>query len=68
MNYGTDLKVKAASHMKMGSKSSPRAGHAVGQGAGMGGYNAGAVNKAFAMVKGSGGKPEYYCSGSRVGK
>ena len=67
MNYGTDLKVKkgfgGGSHPA--GKDKPRAGHAMGQGAGMGGYNAAAVGKAMASVKGGPGKPVYYCGSAK---
>lgn len=49
-----------------GSKSSPRAGAAKGQGGGMGGYNASAVNKAVGAIKGA-PKPTY-SSGAGMGK
>ncbi len=67
MNYGTDLKLKkgyGGGEHKPG-KDKPRMGAAKGQGAGMGGYNAGAVNKAMESVKGGGGKPCYYSGGAR---
>jgi hypothetical protein len=41
-------------------------GAAKGQGAGMGGYDAGAVNRAMSSVKGSGGKPQYFCGSSKM--
>ncbi len=70
MNYGTDLKLKKGfgGVKRVTGKDKPRAGHAVGQGAGMGGYNASAVNKAMSSVKGSGGAPKYYCGSSKMGK
>jgi len=68
MNYGTDLKLKASSMGHKAGKDKPRAGAAKGQGAGMGGYDAGAVNRAMDSVKGGGGKPEYYCGGSKMGR
>jgi hypothetical protein len=70
MNYGTDLKVKQGfgGGMHKAGKSAPRAGAAKGQGMGMGGYNAGSVNKAMSSVKGSGGAPTYYCGGSKMGR
>lgn len=70
MNYGTDLKLKSGfgGGVKMASKAAPRAGAAKGQGAGMGGYNASTVNKAMDSVKGGGGKPMYYCGGSKMGR
>ena len=70
MNYGTDLKLKSGfgGGMHMAKKASPRVGAAKGQGAGMGGYNAAAVNKAMSSVKGSGGAPMYYCGGSKMGR
>jgi len=70
MNYGTDLKVKQGfgGGVKMASKAMPRPGAAKGQGEGMGGYNASAVNKAMGAVKGSGGAPMYYCGGSKMGR
>lgn len=70
MYYGTDLKLRKEhkhEERKMG-KDKPRAGAAMGQGNGMGGYDASAVNKAMESVKGSGGKPEYYCGGSKMGR
>lgn len=70
MNYGTDLKVKkgyGGGEHKAG-KDKPRMGAAKGQGNGMGGYDAGAVGRAFASVKGAPPKPMYYCGGSRMGK
>ena len=70
MNYGTDLKLKTGygggSHPA--GKDKPRAGAAKGQGNGMGGYNAGAVNNAMSSVRGSGGSPTYYCGGSKMGR
>lgn len=70
MDYGTDLKLKHGygGGSPKGNKSAPRPGHAVGQGAGMGGYDAGAVNRAMDSVKGGGGKPMYYCGGSKMGR
>lgn len=70
MNYGTDLKIKQGfgGGVKMAAKASPRSGAARGQGMGMGGYNASAVNKAMSSVKGSGGTPTYYCGGSKMGR
>lgn len=70
MNYGTDLKLRKGNGggVAKAGNSAPRAGAAKGQGAGMGGYNAGAVGKAMMSVKGSGGKPEYYCAGSKMGR
>jgi hypothetical protein len=67
MNYGTDLKLKR----NMGSgeygdhKSKERPGAAKGQGAGMDGYNAGAVNRAMESIKGGPGKPCYYSAGRK---
>jgi len=49
-------------------KNKPRPGAAMGQGMGMGGYDASAVNKAMDSVKGGGGKPMYYCGGSKMGR
>ncbi|HWI50112.1 MAG TPA: hypothetical protein VNU45_18025 [Rummeliibacillus sp.] len=70
MYYGTDLKLKkgfgGGSHPA--GKDKPRQGAAKGQGAGMGGYDAGAVNRAMDSVKGGGGKPTYYCGGSKMGR
>ena len=68
MNYGTDLKLKKSSSGMKAGKSAPRKGAAKGQGAGLGGYNAGAVNNAMSSVVGSGGKPTYYCGGSKMGR
>lgn len=73
MNYGTDLKLKHEGREREGfgggmhikGKDSPRPGAAKGQGEGMGGYNAGAVNKAMDSVKGGGGKPCYYSGGRK---
>jgi hypothetical protein len=70
MNYGTDLKLKkgfGGGEHKAG-KDKPRMGAANGQGAGMGGYNAGAVNKAMSSVVGGGGAPTYYSGGSKTGR
>ncbi|MGC2661763.1 MAG: hypothetical protein WA324_27715 [Bryobacteraceae bacterium] len=70
MNYGTDLKLKkgygGGDHK--GNKAAPRMGAAKGQGAGMDGYNASTVNKAMESIKGGGGKPMYYCGGSKMGR
>lgn len=75
MYYGTDLKLKTNKaaqgfggglHVK--GKDSPRPGAAKGQGAGMDGYNSGAVNRAMESIKGGGGKPTYYCGGSKMGR
>lgn len=55
---------------KMGkgrNKAAPRPGAAKGQGAGMGGYNAGTVGKAMSSIAGSGGKPSYF-AGAGMGK
>ena len=63
MNYGTDLKLKKGfgGGVHMAGKASPRPGHAVGQGQGMGG-----LDKAMTSVKGvHGGKPEFYCGGRK---
>ena len=70
MYYGTDLKLKKGfgGGEHMAKKAMPRAGAAKGQGAGMGGYDAGAVGRAMASVKGGGGKPIYYCGGSKMGR
>ncbi len=75
MNYGTDLKLKAnkaaagfGGGVHVAGKDKPRPGAAMGQGMGMGGYNAGTVNKAMDSVKGGGGKPMYYCGGSKMGR
>lgn len=59
---GVDLKVKEGMGGGMANKSAakPRPGAAMGQGAGMGGYNAGTVNRAMMDVKGGSGKPTYY--------
>lgn len=59
---GVDLKVKQGmgGGMPKGNKMKPRSGAAMGQGAGMGGYNAGAVGKAMSSVKGGSGKPTYF--------
>ncbi len=66
MNYGTDLMLaKGQGKMYGDDKAKPRSGWAKGQGEGMGGYNASAVNKAMESIKGGGGKPEYYCAGGR---
>lgn len=51
---------------KTGNKAVPRCGAAKGQGAGMGGYNSSAVNKAVGSIIGA-PKPTYFTSGS-VGK
>lgn len=51
--------VKGSNKPKMGNKAAPRAGAAKGQGGGLDGYNAAAVNKAMASVAGGGGKPVY---------
>lgn len=61
-NIGVDLKVKQGmgGGAPKGNKAKPRSGAAMGQGNGMGGYNAGAVNKAMGSVVGGGGKPSYY--------
>lgn len=61
-NMGVDLKVKQGmgGGMPEGNKSAPRPGAAKGQGAGMGGYNAGTVGKAMSSVVGGGGKPTYF--------
>lgn len=56
----------AKSGMK-GGKSSPRVGAAKGQGSGMGGYNAGAANKALRSVSGAPSKASYSC-GAGMGK
>jgi hypothetical protein len=65
---GVDLMVKQSdSGMGNRSKAMPRQGAARGQGAGMDGYNAGAVNKAMSEVEGGGGKPTYYC-GAGMGR
>lgn len=61
MNYGTDLKLRSSSVARRAGKSSPRMGAAKGQGAGLVGYNASAVNKAMSSVTGGGGKPKYFC-------
>jgi hypothetical protein len=70
MYYGTDLKLREnninGSYPK--GKDKPRPGAAKGQGLGMGGYDASAVNKAMDSVKGGGGKPMYYCGGSKMGR
>ena len=66
MNYGTDLKVKKSSGHHSAGKASPRSGAAKGQGNGMGGYNAGAVNKTMGAVKGGGGKPSYSCGSGKM--
>jgi hypothetical protein len=70
MNYGTDLKLKSGygGGKHPAGKDKPRAGAAKGQGMGMGGYNAGAVNKAMDGVKGGGGKPTYYNGSSKMGR
>lgn len=70
MNYGTDLKLKKGfgGGVHKAGKATPRGGAAKGQGAGMGGYNAGAVNKAMSSVTGSGGAPTYYCGDSKMGR
>ena len=75
MNYGTDLKLKQNKASKgfgggldVKGRDTPRAGAAKGQGAGMGGYDASAVNKAMDSIKGGGGKPMYYCGGSKMGR
>ncbi len=70
MNYGTDLKLKkgyGGGEHKAG-KDKPRVGAAKGQGAGLYGYNASAVNSAMDSVKGGGGKPTYYCGSSKMGR
>ena len=70
MNYGTDLKLKkgyGGGEHKPG-KDKPRMGAAKGQGAGLDGYNASAVNKAMESIKGGPGKPMYYCGGSKMGR
>lgn len=66
MNYGTDLKLKSSHGHPSSGKAKPRAGAAKGQGMGMGGYNASAVGKAMAGVKGGGGKPTYSCGSSKM--
>jgi hypothetical protein len=70
MYYGTDLKVKKGMGgiSYKGQKSKERPGAARGQGMGLCGYQAGATGKAMSSVKGSGGKPTYYCGGSRIGR
>lgn len=68
MNYGTDLNLKSSTIGRKMNKGAPRMGAAKGQGAGMGGYNASAVNKAMDSVKGGGGKPTYYCGASKMSK
>jgi hypothetical protein len=57
-----DLKVKKGTDggSPVPGQDRPRSGAAKGQGAGMGGYNSAAVNKAMGSVKGGGGKPTYY--------
>jgi hypothetical protein len=67
-NVGVDLKIKQGMGGGAANKGAakPRSGAAKGQGNGMGGYNASAVNKGFAEVKGAGGKPSYY-SGAGAG-
>lgn len=75
MDYGTDLKLKKnkadmsyGGGMHIPGKDNPRPGAAKGQGMGMGGYDASAVNKAMDSIKGGGGKPMYYCGGSKMGR
>lgn len=59
---GIDMKMKGGmgGGAPKGNKAAPRPGAAKGQGAGMGGYNAGTVGKAMASVPGGGGKPTYF--------
>lgn len=64
MNYMP--KVKQAKMKAMGNKSAPRPGAAKGQGGGLGGYNAAAVNKAVRMIAGSGGAPKYTVANTKV--
>lgn len=61
-NMGVDLKVKQGmgGGMPGGNKAAPRKGAAMGQGNGMGGYNAGAVGRAMAEVKGGTKSPQYF--------
>jgi hypothetical protein len=69
VDYGTDLKLKkgyGGGEHKAG-KDKPRPGAATGQGMGMGGYDAGRVNKAMGEIKGGGGHATYYCGGSKRG-
>ncbi len=62
MGLGVDLKVKEGygGGAPKGDKAKPRMGAAMGQGNGMGGYNAGAVSKAMGSVKGYNAKPTYF--------
>jgi len=70
MNYGTDLKLKKS--MGAGAygdhKAKARPGAAKGQGAGLDGYKSAVVNAAMESIKGGGGKPTYYCGGSKMGR
>jgi hypothetical protein len=63
---GIDMKLAKGNGVK-GNKAAPRNGAAKGQGAGMGGYNAAAVNRAVGAIQGA-AKPVYYIGGQPRGK
>lgn len=64
--YGGINMQLSKSNGKMGNKSAPRSGSAKGQGGGMGGYNASAVNRAMRECGYPGAK--YFNQGSAPAK
>jgi hypothetical protein len=64
--YGGINMQLSKSNGKMGNKGAPRPGAAKGQGGGMGGYNAGAVNRAMRDCGSS--SPTYFNEGSAPAK
>ncbi len=66
--YGGINMMLSNSNGKKGDKQAPRMGAAKGQGAGMGGYNGSAVNKALGMIKGAAKASYSMGAGSQRGK